>query len=149
MGVNPSYLGLLFKRFKKGDSLHKAVNAENFNKIFNILEDIQGEGCTIEKSATGLGWKIVVDKRVYGSDIEPLFKGEQSIGGGGVVISIITDSGIGYKADVLIGEYIQDENGEQDNKVYLPIYNSVNDLPSGTVLLALQVPTKVVGGSSE
>ena len=51
----------IFKRFKTGDSLHKAVNREDFDKIFNILEDTEGEGCEIQReNDSGLGWKIVV-----------------------------------------------------------------------------------------
>lgn len=68
--MSSSWVGLLFRRFRKGDSLHKAVNAENFNTLFNILEDIQGEGCTIVKTRNGLGWKIVVNGTE--SDIEPI-----------------------------------------------------------------------------
>ena len=63
-----SFLGLIFKRFKSGDPVHKAVNVYNFSRIFNILEDIQGDGCHIEKTQNGLGWKIVVDGY---SDTEP------------------------------------------------------------------------------
>ncbi len=52
---------IIFKRFKTGDSLHKAVNQETFDKIFNILEETIGEGCEIERNGNnGLGWKIIV-----------------------------------------------------------------------------------------
>ncbi len=52
---------MIFKRFKTGDALHKAVSQETFDKIFNILEDTVGEGCEIERNGvSGLGWKIVV-----------------------------------------------------------------------------------------
>lgn len=54
-------MAILFKRFKTGDSLHKAVNQENFDKVYNILEDTEGEGCEIDRAnANGKGWKIKV-----------------------------------------------------------------------------------------
>ena len=54
-------MAIFFKRFKTGDSLHKAVNQETFDKIFNILEETIGEGCEIERNGNnGLGWKIIV-----------------------------------------------------------------------------------------
>ncbi|MBP5545171.1 MAG: hypothetical protein ILM98_13935 [Kiritimatiellae bacterium] len=58
-----SILGGFFKRFRKGDSLHKAVTKDNLDKLFNILEDIQGVNCRIEKptDAEGKGWRIVID----------------------------------------------------------------------------------------
>ena len=50
-------------RFKTGDPVRLTANAQNLNRIANILEDIMGVGCRIEKptDAEGRGWKIVVD----------------------------------------------------------------------------------------
>ncbi len=54
-------MAIIFKRFRTGDSLHKAVNQETFDKIFNILEETVGEGCDIERNGNnGLGWVIRV-----------------------------------------------------------------------------------------
>ena len=54
-------MAIIFKRFRAGESLHKAVNQGNFDVIYNVLESIIGEGCTIERNGNnGLGWKIIV-----------------------------------------------------------------------------------------
>lgn len=50
-----------FKRFVIGDPLWKACNKHNLDIVFNILENIQGIGCTINKDPTGVGWSIAVD----------------------------------------------------------------------------------------
>lgn len=50
-----------FERCVKGDWLHKAVKAQNLSRIYNVLEDIVGEGgVTISKPTRfdGRGWKI-------------------------------------------------------------------------------------------
>lgn len=54
-------MAIIFKRFRTGDSLHKAVNQQTFDTIFNVLEETIGEGCEIERNGNnGLGWKIIV-----------------------------------------------------------------------------------------
>ena len=71
-------MAILFKRFKTGDSLHKAVNQETFDKIFNILEETVGEGCEIERNGNnGLGWKIIVPG-LYGDGEEDASASERS-----------------------------------------------------------------------
>ena len=71
-------MAVIFKRFKTGDSLHKAVNQETFDKIFNILEETVGEGCEIERNGNnGLGWKIIVPG-VYGDSEEDASASEHS-----------------------------------------------------------------------
>jgi hypothetical protein len=40
------------------------LSAEWFNTVALILNEIQGVGCHVEKSASGHGWKIVVDALV-------------------------------------------------------------------------------------
>lgn len=58
------------KTFRPGQMLREVLDRININRIYNILESIEGIGCTIEKplDADGLGWKIVVDPRR--SDLE-------------------------------------------------------------------------------
>ena len=71
-------MAIFFKRFKTGDSLHKAVSQETFDKIFNILEDTVGEGCIIERNGnTGLGWKIIVPG-LYGDSEEDASASDRS-----------------------------------------------------------------------
>ena len=33
-------MAIIFKRFRTGDSLHKAVNQQTFDTIFNVLEEL-------------------------------------------------------------------------------------------------------------
>jgi len=63
-----SALGRFFKRFRTGDPIRKACDSRNLNTVFDVLEDLQGLGCRIERTNTGKGWMIVVDGT---SDIEP------------------------------------------------------------------------------
>lgn len=52
---------MLFKRVQKG-SAYCAFPRESLNKVFTILENIEGEGCEIQKSFMGKHWKIVISK---------------------------------------------------------------------------------------
>jgi len=56
-------------RFIEGDPLRKVGNVRDKNRVHNILEDIVGVNCRIEKPIQhdGLGWRVVVD----GSSDEP------------------------------------------------------------------------------
>jgi hypothetical protein len=60
-------------RFIEGDPLRKVGNVRDKNRVHNILEDIVGVNCRIEKpiNQDGLGWRIIVD----GSSDEPLPEG--------------------------------------------------------------------------
>ena len=60
-----------FRRSRPGDPLRNVATTEKLNRICNILEDIQGQGCHIEKptNADGYGWRIVVDGHT--SDLDP------------------------------------------------------------------------------
>ena len=56
-------------RFIEGDPLRKVSNVRDKNRVHNILEDIVGVNCRIDKpiNQDGLGWRIIVD----GSSDEP------------------------------------------------------------------------------
>lgn len=59
------------RKMKKGEPLNQEATCQLLNRIYNILEGLAGEGCTVEKplDRKGLGWKIVVDG--CHSDLEP------------------------------------------------------------------------------
>ena len=59
------------RKLQKGRPLNAEVTSQLLNRIYNILESLAGEGCTVEKPTNrkGLGWKIVVDGAH--SDLEP------------------------------------------------------------------------------
>jgi hypothetical protein len=61
-----------FKKAKPGQPLRALANVDNLNKVANIINDISGEGCTIEKPKDGEPWIIHVSDTV--SDNEPLFQ---------------------------------------------------------------------------
>src|SRR5690554_6799261 len=52
----------LFRRSKTGDPVSKVADSVNLNIVYNILEDIEGEGGIVIQKPAGLkghGWKIV------------------------------------------------------------------------------------------
>ena len=55
----------------RGRALRQLASTENINKLANVLEDLSGDGCRIEKPVDddGRGWKVVVDP--HASDAEP------------------------------------------------------------------------------
>ena len=59
------------RKMKKGEPLNQEATCQLLNRIYNILEGLAGEGCSVEKplDRDGLGWKIVVDG--CHSDLEP------------------------------------------------------------------------------
>ena len=67
--------------FKKGDPVRIVANHTQANRIANILNDIDGIGCRIEKPTRwdGRGWKIVVDAAVY--DAASKFSGTAYVAG--------------------------------------------------------------------
>jgi hypothetical protein len=58
-----------FRKNKKGEALRNLANVENLNRVANILNDISGEGCTIDKPMDGAPWVIRFDGT--NSDNEP------------------------------------------------------------------------------
>ena len=60
------------RKMKKGEPLNTEATSLLLNRIFNILESLSGEGCTVDKplDREGLGWRIVIDG--IHSDNEPL-----------------------------------------------------------------------------
>lgn len=58
-----------FRKNKKGEALRNLANVENLNRVANILNDISGEGCTIDKPMDGAPWVIRYDGD--NSDHEP------------------------------------------------------------------------------
>ena len=51
------------ERFVSGDPVAKTAAARQQNRVANILEDIQGVGCRIDKPTNreGKGWRIICD----------------------------------------------------------------------------------------
>ena len=60
------------RKMRKGEPLNTEATTRLFNRIYNILEGLAGEGCVVEKPLyrEGLGWRIVVDGSH--SDTEPM-----------------------------------------------------------------------------
>lgn len=60
-----------FKTYPPGTPVRLVANVEENNRIRNILNDIRGIGCRIEKPAglNGLGWRIIVGS---GTDEDPI-----------------------------------------------------------------------------
>ena len=56
-------VGFLRNTFRAGMPLRIVANHRQQNRIANILSDIVGVGCRIEKpiNAEGRGWRIVID----------------------------------------------------------------------------------------
>ena len=61
-----------FKKAKPGQPLRALANVDNLNRVANVLNDISGEGCYIEKPKDGEPWVIHVSDSV--SDNEPMFQ---------------------------------------------------------------------------
>ena len=59
-----------FKKAKPGQPLRALANVDNLNRVANVLNDISGEGCTIEKPTDGSAWIIRYDGAI--SDNTPL-----------------------------------------------------------------------------
>ena len=55
--------GWLKNTFRRGDPLRHVSNHVQANRIANVLLDLQGIGCRVEKPthAEGRGWRIIVD----------------------------------------------------------------------------------------
>jgi hypothetical protein len=51
------------KKFKDGDAVFRVLGVDNVNRIIDILVNIRGDGCEIQKptNADGRNWKILVD----------------------------------------------------------------------------------------
>lgn len=77
MGVWIMRIFGFLRRSRPGDPLRNVATTEKLNRICNILEDIQGQGCHIEKptAKNGYGWRIVVDG--YHSDLDPAEPNEE------------------------------------------------------------------------
>ncbi len=65
-----SILGTFFRRCMRGEPLFRLASLRNLLRVFNVLEDIEGQGCRIAKpvNAEGRGWRIIVDGT---SDVAP------------------------------------------------------------------------------
>ena len=61
-----------FRRVRPGQPLRSLANIENLNKVANILNDITGEGCWLEKPLNGDPWIIHVSDDTSGE--EPLVR---------------------------------------------------------------------------
>lgn len=50
-------------KYKHGDALFRVLNVDNLNRIIDVLVNIKGDGCLIEKpiNAEGRNWKIIFD----------------------------------------------------------------------------------------
>ena len=57
-----------FRKVRPGQPLRSLANVENLNKIANILNDITGEGCWIEKPLNGDPWIIHVSDDTSGEE---------------------------------------------------------------------------------
>jgi hypothetical protein len=59
MGANINF----WQQLRRGDPLKKFCNHFAFNRVYNVLEDIQGVNCRVVKPLNneGRGWRIVVD----------------------------------------------------------------------------------------
>jgi len=64
--------------FKKGDPVRAVANAQDHNRVANVLNDIQGIGCRVVKpvNGDGRGWKIIVgdgSSDIDTTEIDPTF----------------------------------------------------------------------------
>ena len=55
-----------FRRNRAGQPLRALANIENLNKVANILNDITGEGCWIEKPLNGDPWIVHISSTISG-----------------------------------------------------------------------------------
>lgn len=65
-------IGGFFRRTRAGQPLCALADVENLNRVANILNDITGEGCYIDKPMNGDPWTINVSDEI--SDNEPLIR---------------------------------------------------------------------------
>jgi hypothetical protein len=56
----PQLRGFL-RRFRSGQSVSSFCDSEHHNRVADILENILGCGCRIEKPTDGQPWKIIID----------------------------------------------------------------------------------------
>ena len=57
-----------FRRARPGQPLRSLANVENLNKIANILNDLTGEGCWIEKPLDGGPWIVHISDDTSGEE---------------------------------------------------------------------------------
>ena len=52
-------------KYKHGDALFRVLSVDNINRIIDVLVNIKGDGCLIEKptNAEGRNWKIIFDQK--------------------------------------------------------------------------------------
>ncbi len=53
------------QKYKHGDALFRVLSVDNINRIIDVLVNIKGDGCLIEKpcNAEGRNWKIIGDDK--------------------------------------------------------------------------------------
>lgn len=54
-------MGWPVKSDYKGGQALRAVSADDLNTLGNIVNEIEGVNCIIEKSANGKGWQIIIN----------------------------------------------------------------------------------------
>jgi hypothetical protein len=62
------------RKFKHGCPINKVLSVDNLNRIIDILTNIKGDGCLIEKpiDAEGRNWRIIFDKKRSDSPTDKL-----------------------------------------------------------------------------
>ena len=79
---------MLFRRIRKGDPLSRAVSSEDINKVYDILEGIEGIGCSVNKTPSGRGWTISVEEGGGGGAGESIdFPWRVAVSGGYVTMT--------------------------------------------------------------
>ena len=76
----PQLRGFL-RRFRAGQSVSSFCDSTHHNRVADILENILGCGCRIEKPMDGTPWKIIID-------------GSSDITGGG--LGVLPGGGLGF-----------------------------------------------------
>lgn len=78
---------VLFRRIRKGDPLSRAVSSEDINKVYDILEGIEGIGCSVNKTPSGRGWTISVEEGGGGAGESIDFPWRVSVSGGYITMT--------------------------------------------------------------
>ena len=80
----------------KADDPVASVSADWHNTVANVLNDITGVGCAIEKTPHGLGWRVIVDNSYFETTQGSGHRFKPTLDSTGTTVSISQGSWTGY-----------------------------------------------------
>lgn len=136
------------KRIRAGSGFC-GFSASSWNKVCNVLETIEGIGCTINKTHSGNGWTVVVDGK---SSDAPYPEGLTPVGGGdaagdSVVVAKITGGTTLTGYDVTCYPAYPATTGSYAGKMAVPEIALGTELPVNTYIIAHKKAVEIMGGT--